>query len=111
MSQEHLKPLHKLRVLKLVVARGERYDPDGRITQEAADKIFEILGSSCPHLTVVVFEFRLHAFLNPAWSFVRSKEIGRAVQAKCLGMNVAPHMIRDYEPCSDIFEPEKLIFS
>jgi len=104
--------LHKLRVLKLVVASGRPYDSGGQIAQEAADKVFEILCSSCPHLTVVVFECRgPHVFLKQAWSFVRSKEIGRDAQAKCLGRDVAPSVIRDYEPCSDVFEPEKLIFS
>lgn len=43
-------------------------------------------------------------------SFVRKNQIDHHAPAKFLGIDVAPCVIEDYAPCSDMLEPEKLIF-
>jgi hypothetical protein len=101
----------KLRVLKLVLGTWQRYDPKGQRYHEAADEIFEILGSSCPQLIAVVFECRPKLSYCFTWSFVKPEQTGRSARAKLLGLDVAPYVVKEYEPCSDILEPEKLIFT
>ena len=101
--------MHKLRVLKLVLGSRQEYDSTVQSCQEAADEIFEVLGHSCPLLTVVVFESRACTSRSSTWSFVTPKQCGRRSQAKFLGEDVAPYVIKDYEPCSDMLELEKLI--
>jgi hypothetical protein len=103
--------MRKLRVLKLVLGAWQGFDFAGQIYQQAADEMFETLGSSCPQLVAVVFECRSPIGCDSTWSFVRSEQVGGSARARSLGVDVAPCVIRDYEPCSDILEPEKLIFN
>jgi hypothetical protein len=93
-----------------VLGSWQRYDPKGQTYHEAADKVFEILGPSCPQLAAVVFELRMYNECR-TWSSIRSNGCGGLAGAKLLGENVAPYVIKGHEPCSDILEPEKLIFS
>ena len=102
--------MHKLRALKLVFHElGYRQFYQDRAYHEAAETIFDVLGRSCPQLTAVVLESRCDVGIA-AWNFVQSTQIGGRLQAKFLGEDVAPYVVRDYEPCSDMLEPEKLIF-
>ena len=105
-----MKHLRELRVLKLVLGSHRTWDLSGLRDREAADKIFETLSVHCPHLTIVVFELRRLVGCT-TWSFVRSKRPGHYVRAEPLGADVGPYMIKDYKPCSDMLEPEKLILS
>ena len=73
---------------------------------KTADKTFEVLRPSCPQLTAVVFRIRQYVDVV-TWSFVRSKQ---DAQAKFLGFNVAPHVIKAHEPCSDMLDPEGMTF-
>lgn len=108
--QDHLKHMRKLRVLKLVLGTWQGFDFKRQIYQEAADEIFETLDSSCPQLVAVVFECRSPLGCDFTWSSVRSKRVGGSARARSLGVDVAPYVIKDCEPCSDIYEPEKLIY-
>jgi hypothetical protein len=108
--QGHLQHLRKLRVLKLVFHElGYQRFYSGRVYHEAAETFFNVLGRSCPQLTAVILESRCDSGVT-AWNFVRSAQIDGRLQAKFLGEDVAPYVIKDYEPCSDMLEPEKLIF-
>ena len=102
--------MHKLRVLKLVFPElcYRQYYPD-QAYHEAANKIFDILSQSCPQLFAVVLTPREDSGPD-AWYFVRSKKIGDYGQVKFLGLDVAPYVVREYEPCSDMLEPEKMVF-
>jgi hypothetical protein len=104
-----MRHLHELRVLKLVTS-GHRRNHSHQTYQENADKTFEILCPSCPQLTVIVLESV--TYLNTStWSFVRPTKVGqRGAQSRFLGMDLAPYVVKDYEPCSDMLEPEKWVF-
>ena len=101
--------MKKLRVLNLVFDSTSNHHTE-ETYQEAADKVFETLVPSCPQLSAVVFEERVN--MDPlTWSFVRPDPSIRQARAKCLGVDVAPRVIRAHEPRSDMLEPEGLIFS
>jgi hypothetical protein len=100
--------LRQLRVLKLVVSDYCR-PQTVQSYQEAADEIFKVLSRNCPQLIVVIFERRTLAGIVTR-SFVRKNQIDHHAPAKFLGIDVAPCVIEDYAPCSDMLEPEKLIF-
>ena len=101
--------MHKLRVLKLVFPElwYREYYPD-QAYHEAADKVFEILSPSCPQLVAVILTPREDAGPD-AWYFVRSKQIGHREQVKYLGVDIAPYVIKEYEPCCDMLEREKMV--
>jgi hypothetical protein len=85
-----------------------QYYPDGAY-HEAADKVFDMLSPHCPQLSTVILMSPSDCS-SSAWFFVRPKQMGRRAQMKCLGVNVAPYVVKDYEPCSDMLEPEQMVF-
>jgi hypothetical protein len=44
-------------------------------------------------------------------SFMRSKQIDLFGHTTVVGMPVEPHMVKHYEPCSDILEPDRFVFA
>jgi hypothetical protein len=74
---------------------------------------FSTLAMSCPTLTAVVVktcwcipkdDYKVYAFL-------KSKQIDLYGHTTVVGMPVEPHMVKHYEPCSDILEPDRFVFA
>lgn len=83
-----------------------------RLVKTTADKILSALAISCPKFTTVVIETRGEfGALSSRSAFLRSKQIDLHGHETVLGMAVEPHMVKHYEPCSDILEPVKFVFA
>lgn len=82
-----------------------------RLIKSAADKILSTLATCCPSLNVVVIEtagdYKLEAFAVHA--FLRSNQIDLHGQTTVVGMTVEPHMVKHYEPCSNILDSDSFI--
>ena len=83
------------------------------LVKRTADKILSTFASSCPRLKVVVIE--------TAWeygrddyavrAFLRSKQTDLYGRTTIVGMSVEPHMVKHYEPCSDILYPDEFVLA
>jgi hypothetical protein len=84
-----------------------------RLLKSTADKTLSTLASSCPKLNVLVLEctgnYTLNGFTVNA--FLRSKQTDLYGHTTIVGVPVKPHMIKHYEPCSDILEPDRFVFA
>jgi hypothetical protein len=83
------------------------------LIKRTADKILSTLASSCPRLKVVVIEATWEYGLADyaVRAFLKSKQIDLFGHSTVVGMPVEPHMIKHYEPCSDVLEPDKFVFA
>lgn len=83
----------------------------GHLVKRAADKIFSTLASTCPRFVALVIEARcvpesrLCGF--QAYAFLKSKQTDLYGHTSVVGMAVEPHMVKHYEPCAEILEPER----
>lgn len=104
-----------------------------RLAKITADKILSELANSCPELMAVVIEFEddriVHVALrsdsdgdeddidddddnnwtmpqhdDATYAFIRSKQIDLYGNTSTVGMAVETHMVKHYEPCSDILD-------
>lgn len=130
-TQDCLRPVHALKVLELTVfmdnaqlpaplqrlpAPAFAFATQDIIRDQAkrtADMTFSTLAMSCPTLTAVVVktcwcmpkdDYKVYAFL-------KSKQIDLYGHTTVVGMPVEPHMVKHYEPCSDILEPDRFVFA
>jgi hypothetical protein len=120
--------MHALTVLELTVwvnnwhylsgeqSEGKRMrvktkrDDVQRLIHSTADMLFTTLATSCPRFTVVVLDD--YGPKSPGTlSFLKSKQIGLSDQTTVVGTPVELSMIKHYEPCSDILEPDDFIFA
>jgi len=83
------------------------------LVKRTADKILSTLASDCPSLKVVVIETTWQ-FGRDDYSvraFLKSRQIDLFGHTTVMGMPVEPHMVKHYEPCSDILEDDKFVFA
>jgi hypothetical protein len=86
-----------------------------RVVKRTVDKIYSSLAANCPHLTVVVL--KVDGRTVEMWEddgthpFLRSKQIDLHGQTNVVGMAVEWHMVKHYEPCSEILQRENFGFS
>jgi len=79
-----------------------------RAIYSIVDKVFTSLAIDCPHLAVIVLvtmgKFHQDDGVD---TFMRAKQIDSSGESTFTGMPVEHHMVKHYEPCSEILEPEK----
>ena len=83
------------------------------LVKRTADKIFSTLASSCPRIKVVVIEsvWNYGRDDRAVRAFLRSKQTDLYGRTTVVGMPVEPHMVKHYEPCSDILYPDGFVFA
>jgi len=83
------------------------------LIRETADKVLSTLASDCPRLNVVVIEtaWQYRRDNHAVHAFLRSKQTDLYGHTTIVGMPVEPHMVKHYEPCSDILEPDRFVFA
>lgn len=83
------------------------------LVKRTADKILSTLASDCPRLNVVVIEiaWQYGRSDHSVHAFLKSKQIDLFGHTSVVGMPVEPHMVKHYEPCSDILEPDRFVFA
>lgn len=77
--------------------------------QDLANKIFDELAPSCPHLAGLVIDARkpgedCRSRDVRQFGFLRARQIDLCGRTKTVGIAIEPHMIKHHEPCSEIFE-------
>jgi hypothetical protein len=82
----------------------------GYLVKRMADKILSTLASDCPRLKVVVIEAACQ-YGRVNYAFLKSTQIDLYGHTTIVGMLVEPHMVKHYEPCSDILEPDRFVFA
>jgi hypothetical protein len=84
------------------------------VVKKTVDKIFSSLAASCPNLTVVVLKVDGRTVQryedDGTHPFLRSKQIDLHGQTSVAGMAVEQHMVKHYEPCSEILERDNFGF-
>jgi hypothetical protein len=84
------------------------------VIKRTVDKTFSALAVSCPDLTVVVLKVDGRTVDKPeddgTHPFLRSKQTDLHGQTTYVGVPVEQHMIKHYEPCSEILEPDNFGF-
>lgn len=71
----------------------------------AANKVFQTLAPSCPAFTALLFRAQeIDDILSSDYlfAFVRSSGFDKSGCATYEAMSVQPHLLKHYEPCSDI---------
>jgi hypothetical protein len=82
-----------------------------RVIQSIVDKAFASLAISCPDLAVIVLATMGNFSADDGThSFLRTKQIDLRGETTFIGMPIEHHMIKHYEPCSEILEPERFGF-
>jgi hypothetical protein len=82
-----------------------------RVIKSIVDKAFASLAISCPDLAVIVLATMGNFSADDGThSFLRTKQIDLRGETTFIGMPIGHHMIKHYEPCSEILEPEKFGF-
>lgn len=83
------------------------------LIKRTADKILSTLASSCPRLKVVVIEtmWEYSRDNSAVRAFLRSKQTDLYGRTTVVGMPVELCMVKHYEPCSDILEPDRFVFA
>ena len=95
-----------------------------RLAKSTADKILSELAGTCPELMVVVIEVEddralasesgsdsgsdnkiMPEYEDATYAFIRSKQTDPYGNTSTVGMAVETHMVKHYEPCSDILDP------
>ena len=94
--------------------------------KSTADKVLSELANSCPELMAVVIEIEDDRVVAPrdldsddddgdddwtmpkhedlTYAFIRSKQTDLYGNTSTVGMAVETHMVKHYEPCSDILD-------
>jgi len=75
--------------------------------QQLADGIFNELYESCPKFVALVIDQRTldeHCTTVdvPRSGFLRARQTDICGRTKAVGVPIEPHMIKHYEPCSEI---------
>lgn len=70
-----------------------------------ADRVFSTLAVCCPKLTAVVV--MTEGDYSSASAFMKSKQTDLHGLTTIVDMVVEPHMVKHFEPCSDVLEPVK----
>ena len=83
------------------------------LIKKSADTILSTLASACPRLNVVVIETKwMYGKDNYAVrAFLKSKQTDLYGRTTIVGMPVELCMVKHYEPCSDILEPDRFVFA
>ena len=84
-----------------------------RVFTLAANKVFQTLGTGCPGLTVLLFRAQDVEFVGDGYetydhlfAFIRSLKTDESGHATYEAVSVEPHMLKHYEPRSDILDME-----
>jgi hypothetical protein len=119
-----------LKLLKLVVCRSSFQIPittelqskrDNeqhwiqRLAKSTADRILSGLANDCPDLMAIVIEIeddrpvdvetrRTRYRDDMTYAYIRSKQIDLYGITTTVGMPVETHMVKHYEPCSDVLD-------
>jgi hypothetical protein len=127
--QDCLSQVHTLKVLHLTTypACWRYFGSEGmsmkmreltlqHVLKTVADKIFQALVPTCPKFLAVILDVQ-GDFLRSAFdqsylphAFIRSKQIDPAGRSTCVGAPVKPTMVKHYEPCFDLLDPEAYFF-
>jgi len=86
-----------------------------RLAKSTADKILSELANNCPDLTAIVIEIKEDRGRDPntgrwpesasaSYAFIRSKQTDLYGCTAIVGMAVETHMVKHYEPCSDVLD-------
>lgn len=83
------------------------------LVKSTADKIFSTLASACPKLKVVVIEtaWQYGRDDSAVRAFLKTRQIDLYGHTTIVGVPVEPHMVKHYEPCSDILESDRFVFA
>lgn len=92
---------------QLKVRAGKRI----RLIKSIVDNAFASLAIGCPNLVVIVLEtMGIFGEDDGVHSFTRIKHIGMHGESTFIGTPIENHMVKHYEPCSEILEAEMIAF-
>jgi hypothetical protein len=86
------------------------------VLKTVADKIFQALVPTCPKFMAVILDvqgdFDHFAFSKPylPHAFIRSKQTDPAGRFTYAGAPVKATMVKHYEPCFDLLDPEAYLY-
>jgi hypothetical protein len=86
-----------------------------RLAKSTADRLLSELANNCPELAVVVIEIEdnrrfssddgtVPDYDGTTYAFIRSKQTDLYGNTSIVGMAVETHMVKHYEPCSDVLD-------
>jgi hypothetical protein len=80
-----------------------------RVFTQAADKVFQTLGPSCPAFTALLFRAQEddHHSADYLFAYSRSVKIDESGSVSYGAVAVDPHVLKYYEPHSDILDMDE----
>lgn len=119
-SQEIIRPLKALRVLKITVYLTSLDETDTptqmlcmppvtREVKSLAHKIFEWRLPKLTALVLVVEGSRVRLLKQDTFAFLQSIKVSPAGKVKHIVTALEPHMVKHHVPCADILEEDKFV--